>query len=124
MTPTSFKTRFPQFAAEDDDRIQFFIDDADPFFDVCRWGGFYEVGIANFVAHELVVANADAAAAAAGGASAGMSNNTTTKKVDMVQVTRDATLLQAEANDPYMRTVYGQRYVELRDQVGMGAVAV
>lgn len=121
MTPTEFKTRFPEFASETDERVQMFIDDADPLFDVERWGDLYAVGVAYLVAHEMALANAQTAQ---GGSVAAMNNDDLTTKVGDVQVTKDTSLLNKQAENPYMRTMYGQKYLYYRKLVGIGAVAV
>lgn len=121
MTPTEFKARFPEFSSETDGRVQLFINDADPLFDQSRWDDLYSVGLANLVAHELVVANEQTAAA---GKIGRLANDTLTKKVGDVQVTKDTMLLNKQAQNPYMRTSYGQKYLQLRRLVGMGGVSV
>lgn len=121
MTPSEFKTLFPEFAAETDERVQLFIDRAAPHFDVARWGDLYPDGVAYFVANELAMANAQTAQ---GGSVQAMTNDILTKKVGDVQVTRDSGLLNKQADNPLYRTVYGQRYLYLRRQVGIGALSV
>lgn len=121
MTPTEFKTQFPEFASETDARVQLFIDKAAPHFDVDRWGDLYADGAANFVAHSLALANAQTAQ---GGAVQAMTNDNLTKKVGDVQVAKDTGLLNKQADNPFYRTLYGQQYLYLRRQVGMGALSV
>ncbi len=121
MTPSEFKTQFPEFAAETDERVQFFVDRAAPYFDVERWGDLYPDGVANYVAHELALAKAQTAL---GGSVQVMTNDTISKKVGDVQVTKDAGLLAKQADNPFYRTLYGQQYLYLRRQVGMGALSV
>lgn len=121
MTPSEFKTQFPEFAAETDARVQLFIDLAAPYFDVDRWGDLYPYGVAYYVGHELALANAQAAQ---GGSVQAMTNDTLTKKVGDVQVTKDTGLLAKQADNPFYRTLYGQKYLYLRKQVGMGSLSV
>lgn len=121
MTPSEFKTQFPEFAAETDARVQLFIDRAAPYFDVDRWGDLYPDGVAYYVAHELALANAQTAQ---GGSVQAMTNDTLTKEVGDVQVTKDAGLLAKQADNPFYRTLYGQKYLYLRRQVGIGALSV
>lgn len=121
MTPAEFKARFPEFANETDQRVQLFIDDAAPHFDVSRWDDLYPAGVAYFVAHEMALANAQSAQ---GGSVMAMTNDTLTKKVGDVQVTKDTGLLNKQADNPFMRTMYGQKYLYLRRQVGAGALSV
>lgn len=121
MTPAEFKTRFPEFASEADPRVQLFIDDADPLFDQECWGDLYPVGLANLVAHEMTMANAQTAQ---GGSVMAMTNDDLTTKVGDVQVTKDTGLLNKQAENPYMRTLYGQKYLSYRKIVSLGAVSV
>lgn len=121
MTPSEFKTQFPEFASETDARVQLFIDRAAPHFDVDRWGDLYADGIAYWVAHELALANAQTAQ---GGGVQAMINDTLTKKVGDVQITKDTGLLAKQADNPFFRTLYGQKYLYLSKQVGIGALSV
>lgn len=121
MTPSEFKTQFPEFAAETDERVQLFIDRSAPHFDVERWGDLYPDGVAYHVAHELALANAQTAQ---GGGVQAMTNDNLSKEVGDVQVTKDAGLLAKQADNPFYRTLYGQKYLYLRRQVGMGALSV
>lgn len=121
MTPAEFKTRFPEFASETDQRVQLFIDDAEPLFDEERWGDLYQAGVAYFVAHELTMANLQTAQ---GGSAKATANDTLSKKVGEVQTAKDASLLNKQADNPYLRTLYGQKYLAYRRIVGMGAAAV
>ncbi len=120
MTPTEFKTRFPEFTTVADARVQVFLDEAEPMFDVERWESFYTQGLGNLVAHELALATPSLKIATMSGAADGK----TSKKVGAVAVTYAAELITAAAKNPYMRTSYGQKYSELRRLVGIGAVAV
>lgn len=121
MTPTEFKTRFPEFAAETDARVQLFINDAEPNFDLARWDDLYEVGVAYFVAHEISLANLQTKL---GGSAGSLAGDVSQKKVGEVSVTRDTGLLNRQADDPFLRTVYGQKYAYYRKLVGMGGAAV
>ena len=120
--PTSvIKAHSPESAAEPAEPVQLFIVRAAPHCDVERWGDLYPDGVAYHVAHELALANAQTAQ---GGSVQAMTNDTLTKKVGDVQVTKDAGLLATQADNPFYRTLYGQKYLYLRRQVGMGALSV
>jgi hypothetical protein len=121
MTPSEFKELFPEFAAVADARVQLFIDRSAPHFDVPRWGDLYADGVAYWVAHELTLANIQTAQ---GGGVKALTNDNLSKKVGDVQVTKDSGLLNRQADNPYLRTYYGQQYNQLARMVGMGAVAV
>lgn len=121
MTPSEFKELFPEFAAVADARVQLFIERSAPHFDVPRWGDLYADGVAYWVAHELALANVQTAQ---GGGAKALTNDILSKKVGDVQVTKDSGLLNRQADNPYLRTYYGQQYSRLARMVGMGAVAV
>lgn len=121
MTPADFKTRFPEFAGESDARVQLFITDAIPLFDVSRWGDLYEAGVASFVAHELSLANAQTLAS---GQAAVLAGDEISTSVGDVSLTRDAQLAREQVADPYLRTSYGQKYRRLVRLVGTGGVAL
>jgi len=120
MTPAEFKTRFPEFASETDARVQLFITDADPVFDVERWDTFYPAGVAYYVAHKLAVANAQVTAGTAGL----LFSDAVNKKVGDLQVQRSEAALLRKMEDPMMSTTYGQEYRRLQKLVGIGAHAV
>lgn len=118
ITPQTIIDRFPQFATVDITFIQTFIDDADPFFSLCRWGNFYEQGVSNFVAHNLTLALATA------DSGDGSQTARISKQIGDVSVTYSAAMIDRYAKDPFARTTYGQKYRYLARLVGMGAVAV
>lgn len=119
MTPAEFKIIYPQFAAESDARVQVFIDQSAPELDVTRWGDHYSRGLGLLTAHSLTTANRDSVTA-----SSAVADLTTQKKVGDVSVSRSDAMLQAQADDPLMRTTYGQEFKRLRRMVGVGAWAV
>jgi hypothetical protein len=120
VTPSGFKALFPKFMGESDERIQALLNLAAPYFNVERWGAFYPEGIANWVAHSIVVDNAEGAQPT----DQLNANDVTEKHVGPVGMTRDSQLLNAQAKNPFMRTTYGQKYVYLRGKVGFGGLAV
>ena len=121
MTPSEFKARFPfgEFNAVSGDIIQTLLDQAAPMFNVVRWGDFYSEGLANYVAHAIVVGQARATRGI-GQPSAG---TMTSKNVGPVGASYDAQLLNKQADDTFMASDYGQRYCELRNLVGMGGIS-
>lgn len=120
MTPSEFKAFFPQFTLETTERVQSFLDLAVPYFNVPRWGDFYSEGLANFVAHSIVIANFEATQST----SQTNANDVTEKHVGPVGMSRDSALLNLQAKVPFMRTTYGQRYMYLRRKIGLGGFAV
>lgn len=120
MTPSDFKTRHPEFDSEADGRVQFFIDRADPYFDVERWGHFYTDGLCFWIAHEITSANR--AATSGGAASSGIVQS---ESVGDVSVTYAVSTASTGAQDQnYSTTSYGQRYLQLMRLVSGGALAV
>jgi hypothetical protein len=121
-TPTAadIKARYPELATIPDATVNVAIEDAVPWFSECRWGAFYAQGFAAFVAHMLTVDKA----AAAGGGSSGAAGPVSQKSVGDVSVSY-ATPSDVTSGDAYyMRTAYGQRYLQLRKMIGQGAMAV
>lgn len=121
MNPASFISRFPQFASVDPTDIQTIIDDADPYFNKCRWCNHYERGLGYFIAHNLLVqqslADGTMPVLAANG-------SYTQKKVGEVSVSTGSDTINKIMDNPFMSTVYGQQYLYLARLVGMGAIAV
>ena len=120
MTPSAFRLRFPAFAALSDSTIQNVLNRAIPFFDVGRWGAFYAEGLANWVAHNLIVD------AFEGGQPIDQvdGNDATAEHFASISTVRHPEILLLSVNDPMYRTTYGQRYVYLRKRVGLGGAVV
>ena len=119
MTPTEFKTLFPEYAAKPDSTVQMYIDMADASFDVCRWGSFYVQGLGYWVAHQVALADE---ITASGGAA--MVDDYSQERVGDLSISRDSSLSLRKASNPFMRTAYGQQYLYYLRLVGIGAVAV
>jgi len=119
VTPADFKTRFPEFASETDQRVQLFINDALPLLDQARWDDLYDVGLANLVAHELSLANTNVLVGGVGTA-----GDETSVSVGDVSIDRGADLVKMEMEDTYYKTSYGQRFRKYQRLVGGGGVAV
>ncbi len=120
MTAAEFKVLFPGFALETDARVTAVIALAAPYFDVTRWGTFYSDGLGNWVAHRIVVDNAEAAQST----SLVDAGDATAETFGRISTTRSPELAKMEAVDPYMRTTYGRRYRHLCRLVGLGGVVV
>lgn len=120
MTPSEFQSQFPdgEFDTLDDSYIQKFLDLAAPMFNVARWGGLYSEGLANFVAHSIVMSKARAARGLQvdGG-------DVTEQHVGPVGESFNGELQVLFVKDTFMRTDYGQRYCQLRRLAGMGGLA-
>lgn len=128
--PSDVRGFYPAIDETDypDQIVTTWIANADPYFDACRWGGYYYQGVSSWVAHMLVTfvppagsGSPTASQQAKAGSSAG---DVATKKVGDVSITRDSQMLNKQAESPYMSTKYGQMYLWLRNQVDVGSVAV
>lgn len=122
MTPDNFRAYFPEFTDMKDPPIEaaitrslVFIDPTD----TSRWAANAALlleGQANLVAHYIVTTPA------AGKAPVLSANDIVMEDRPTLKMTRDAKLLQQQANDPFTRSSYGLQYVYLRDYiVGKGA---
>jgi hypothetical protein len=111
-----FRQRFPEFVATTDDTVNFWITEADSFFDQTRWEDLLTSGSAYWVAHNLKLAADDAANP--------LLDDATMKKVGDIAKSRDPKLIDKQTDNPYMRTKYGQRYMYYAKLVGIGATAV
>lgn len=120
MTPAAFRLLFPAFIDATDAEINAAIALSAPYFNVGRWRGFYNEGLGNFVAHQIVVARA----AATAGINVAAAGDVTEKRVGSVSVGRGAELLATQMADPFQRTLYGQRYKYLTRFAGAGALVV
>lgn len=119
-TPTAaeIKARYPELAGIAGPTVNLAIADAEPWFDVTRWDSFYAQGFAAFVAHMLTV---DKKTAAGGQATAGPQQ---AKSVGDASVSYTAVQFRNPTDAFFATTTYGQRYLQLRRLVGMGALAV
>ena len=120
ITPTDFKTRYPEFDSVTDARVQFFIDDALLEIDEGRWGDLFDRGTAALTAHLLAVATTTEAANGKGGALGPVIN----KSVGDVSVGFGISLVSVQNREWYYSTPYGQDFWRLVQRVGAGAVAV
>lgn len=115
MTPAQFLLLFPAFKSTDQAVIAAYIARLAPEFNVARWDDRYNEGLGCAVAHMIVVGNADGSLLEA--------NDIVSDETENRKVTRDPVLLLKQTVDWWNRSVYGQRYVFLRDNmVGRGAL--
>jgi hypothetical protein len=122
LTPTIFKTRYPEFLAIADARVALFIADAELEIDFDRWGSWYERGIAALAAHFLAISKATAAS----GGSLGSLGPVSSRSIGDVSVsfgTASGTV-SGLSDDYYKASPYGQEYLRLMSLVGIGAVVV
>lgn len=117
ITVSKFRTRFPEFADETEypeERIQLFIDDSVEIYigsDEKRWGGKYDYAQSYLVAH--LISSGEASEA---GDSSVKVGPVSSKSAGGVSVTRAvATKDRSDGDDFYMGTVYGQRFLMIRN---------
>jgi hypothetical protein len=120
VLPSDFRTAMPAFAGVSDDDINRWLGRSTPYFDVGRWGSFLSDGLANWVAHQLLVENTAAAlpnlpvvrSLAIG------------KKVGTESVAYSDKMIQEVAKNPYKATGPGCEYYRLAvTQVGRGGTS-
>lgn len=115
MTPTDFKLMFPEFAAEADNRVQLFLDQATAKLDQGRWEDLFDEGVAYLAAHELKVTTVSGASAAA--------DTKVMKKVGSIQTQNSEQAILKKMENPYLSTVYGQKFNYYRKLIGLGGVS-
>jgi hypothetical protein len=121
MTPTEFKAIFPEFTTTLDAMVQAALDAADPFFDSVRWDSLLSSGLSSYVAHELTMSGVTSATP---NGTSGIDNSAVATEVRDIKERFDAQSIRDQGENPYMRTIYGQKYYRLAKLVGAGAVAV
>jgi hypothetical protein len=122
VTASEFKAWFPggQFALLDDPTVETFLTRATPHFNVTRWGAWYNEGLANWVAHSIIVDRAEASLSI----DDIDSDDATSERFAGISTSRHADIVLASAKDPYLRTTYGRRYAYLRKLAGLGGAVV
>jgi len=111
VTSLNFKTRFPEFTSETDERVEFFITDAYLEVDT-SWGTLQDIGVSYLTAHLLALSNKSLTSSSSIGQVA-------SKSVEGVSIS-----YATNANDStYLSsTSYGQRYLQLKKRVKVGMV--
>jgi hypothetical protein len=120
MTLGEFRQLYPEFASELDTRIQYYLDEASYFMETCRWSHWYEKGLGLYAAHQIALANSLSNGTAAIDEAGGF----TSKRVGDIALAKDGSFFNKQADNPFMRTVYGQQWVYYQKLAGSGAVAV
>jgi hypothetical protein len=113
ITPSGFKTRFPEFDAVAEARIQLFLDDAMVEVVESTWGDYYERGVYYLSAHLLCIANTTA-----GGITTGAIGTVIKKKVGEIELGySDAYPIGSYYYGYFKNTAYGLEYLRLYDLV-------
>lgn len=115
-TFAQFVAAFPEFATLPESTFNFWLANATPFFNQGRWADLLTLGVCYWIAHSITLANANSVQP--------MTDDTSGQKAGDVSYQRDSKLVNAEADDPYMRTTYGQQYRAYMKMVGAGATAL
>lgn len=122
ITASEFKIRFPEFVSESNERIDLFIEDAEIILNEAYWGDKYNIGLHYYTAHLLVIAN-----------KASESGNTGSvapiagRSVDGVSISYSSGNIGNKINegDVWLNsTQYGQRYINLRKNLGVAACVI
>jgi hypothetical protein len=122
VTAAEFQAWFigGQFSTLNDSVIEGYLARATPYFAVTRWGAWLPEGIANWVAHSIIVDRAEAA----GSIDEIDSDDATSERFAGISTSRHADIVMASVKDPFLRTTYGRRYAYLRRMVGLGGAVV
>lgn len=112
-TTTDFKTRFPEFTATDDARIQLFLNDS-ALVVSDKWGALRDIGILYLSAHLLAVSQLTDSG------STSSPKNIVSKSVEGVSVSYSGGDTTESKYSFYDTTSYGKRYLSLMRQIGTG----
>ena len=118
IDPASFKIRFPEFDSVDDSRIQVFIDDAVLVLNESYWSSKYDLGLYYYTAHSLALATQTE------GGNIGSMGLVGSKAVDGTSISYTNPTPNDQSDAYYLSTLYGQRYIQLRDSLGVPAFVV
>lgn len=114
ITPTQFKARFPEFVSVLDARVQIFLDDASLSLNPDAWGAKYDLGQAYLAAHLLAVAQDSEA----GGATVDAMAVKTEKVGEVMRSYSETSTPESSATaDDFASTLYGLRYLSLRNEL-------
>jgi len=121
INPTSFKIRFNEFDSVLDAYIQLFIDDAMVILNPVFWGSKYDLGLYYLTAHFLSLSNRTNIGASG---SFGPVAPVASKSVDGVSISYNNPVINNMSDAIYGSTIYGQRYLALRQTLGVAACVV
>ncbi len=120
MNAAEFKAWFPggQFDGVDDGVVNTYLTRATPWFNADAWGDFYDEGLANWLAHSIIVGNAETAQAI----DEVDADDAIEDRIGPIMSRRSEKNIELAAKDPFMRTSYGRRYRQLARWVGLGGM--
>lgn len=127
VTIASFRSSFPEFidpVKYPDGQITFWLTNAGLMLNAGRWAALLDLGTSLFVAHHISLQAKNAATAAFGGVPGAASGPVASKGVDKVNISYDVGSVAEEKGGHWNLTTYGQQYLRLANQVGIGPVQV
>lgn len=127
VTPASLRTLYPEFsdaAAYPDQTINAWVGVASMMLDAGRWSTLIDFGTTLFVCHQLAIKARSMQVAAFGGVPGQSSGILQSKSVDKVSQSYDTATASEEGGGSWNLTVYGQEYIRLARQMGIGPVII
>lgn len=127
VTAASFRTTFPEFAnvaTYPDPQVNFWLAASVSQFNAGRWGTLLDLGVSLYVAHQVSLQAKAVKAAAFGGVPGAATGPVASKGVDKVNVSYDTGSVAEEGAGHWNMTIYGQQYIRLARQIGMGPVQI
>lgn len=122
-----FRADFPEFANSatySENTIRFWLAIGQLRLRASRWQSLFCVGLELYAAHNIVIEATAQQTALAGGFPGTSKGAITAQTVDKVTLSYDAALTSEEGAGNYNLTVYGTRFWELSQLVGMGPIQV
>ena len=120
VTPTSFRSDFPEFATASDGSVNFWLGVGALLILSCPWGALQDFGTELFIAHNLALEQIAQRAAANGGTPGLNFGVTSGKTVDKLSITYDAEAGVVKDAGHWNLTTYGTRFIQLADLAGAG----
>lgn len=127
VTTASFRQQFPEFSDlgnYPDVMLQLWLDQMTKMLDAGRWGDLLDLGLSLATAHQLSIARQRQLSVAFGGAPGAASGPVQSKGVDKVNVSYDTGAVNEEGAGHWNLTSYGQQYIRLARQIGIGPIQV
>jgi hypothetical protein len=118
ITPALFKIKFPEFMGESSARIQLFLDESLLILNEAFWGNKYDLGLYYLTAHFLSIAKQSNAG------NTKSSGQVSSKSVDGASVSYNVAPLANQSESYFSSTIYGQRYISLRNKLGLVAYVI
>jgi hypothetical protein len=127
LTPTQFRTDFPEFANTaiyPDSMVQAWLTVAASLVNATRWAELANIGMELVTAHHLVLGARDQNSAAVGGVPGLMTGPTSAKSVDKVSTSYDTGAASLDGAGFWSLSSYGIRYLTLARMFGAGGLQI